>query len=76
MEQENQGQADGTAADRVQQLSDERGWREPTRRDRLGLRIREALHPLGFHHRVRIFSYDEALDRLIDLGVACRTCGR
>lgn len=43
--------------------------------DRIQLRLRELIHPLGIHHGVRTFYYDDRLDRLIDEGRVCRVCG-
>lgn len=47
----------------------------PGRLDRLRFWFRSFIHPLGFHHPMKTFTYDKRLSRLIDDGRVCRVCG-
>lgn len=66
----------GTDSKQLASELEQRGWHSPTRIERGWLVFRRLIHPLGFHKRVRAFTWNEEIERMIDLGMMCMFCGR
>lgn len=64
------------SSERVNELASERGMRELRPTERAYLAMRRVLHIIGIHQRVRVYQFWEEGDRLVDMGVMCRVCGR